>query len=226
MPAADHFSPAKQLYAEQYGTAIVTNTYLKLAVFLLAGGVAVQEWRMGRIVARLAEQKPLVLRIDSLGRTEALRYDAAAWTPQEPELRYFLGAFTRLYYGRNRYTIRQDFKKALLFLEEGEAQATAKAWAKQNVIESYLQEAAPQGAAADIDIDVRRVAIEDLRGPVYRAQVDYDQVFYDQERREKQRTSWIAQATFMLTNPVPHELLSVNPLGLRITHFREAAAFR
>lgn len=226
MAAVDRFSPAKQLYAEQYGTAIVSNTYLKLAVLLLAAGVALQEWRMGRVVAQLADQKPLVLRIDSLGRVDALRYDAASWTPQEPELKYFLGAWARLYYGRNRFSIRQDFKKSLLFLEDLQAQATSRAWSKQNVIDGYLQTVAGQGAAADIDIDVRRVAIEDLRGPTYRAQIDYDQVFYDEARREKQRTSWIAQVTFVLRNPVPHELLAINPLGLEITYFREAAAFQ
>ena len=46
-----------------------------------------------RTPAKYANVKPLVIRIDDVGRAEAVQYDATAYQPQAPELRYFLTQF-------------------------------------------------------------------------------------------------------------------------------------
>src|SRR4051794_25745104 len=81
---------AKRQFVELYGSALVMNTYLKIALVLTSlvalGLVALNM----RTAARVANVKPLVIRIDSVGRAEAVAYDATAYKPQAPELRYFL----------------------------------------------------------------------------------------------------------------------------------------
>ena len=61
--------------------------------------------------------RPLVIRIDELGRAEAVDYKSLEYHPGDREAKYFLSEFCRLYYRRNRYTIHEDFTKALYFLD-------------------------------------------------------------------------------------------------------------
>ena len=69
------FSAAKQLYAEQFGDAIVTNTYLKLALLAMAVVSAGLIYANVRTVRMVENFKPLVIRINDIGRAEAVRYD-------------------------------------------------------------------------------------------------------------------------------------------------------
>ena len=70
----DSFHDAKRLYLEQYGDPMVTNTYLKIAltlVCLIAAGLVVLDWKTIRTFENF---RPLVIRIDDLGRAEAVSY--------------------------------------------------------------------------------------------------------------------------------------------------------
>ena len=113
----NEFNEAKQLYLEKYGDAIVTNNYLKIAVALLclaALGLVVLNLRT---IHTFQHFRPLVIRIDQLGRAEAVEYKSLEYHPGDREAKYFLSEFCRLYYRRNRYTIQDDLTKALYFLD-------------------------------------------------------------------------------------------------------------
>src|SRR5258706_879711 len=115
---------AKRQFVELYGSALVMNTYLKIAVVLLAlvalGLVALNF----RTVATYANVKPLVVRIDDVGRAEAVQYDATAYQPQPPELRYFLTQFVVKHFSRIRSTVQREYPDSLFFLEPTLAVAT------------------------------------------------------------------------------------------------------
>src|SRR5579885_1884816 len=91
---------AKQLYMEQFGEALVTGSYLKVVVVLNV-----------KTIHTFRNFKPLVIRIDELGRAQALSYDSFAYKPEAKEAKYFLTQFCQLYYRRNRYTINDDFTR-------------------------------------------------------------------------------------------------------------------
>src|SRR6202167_3862772 len=95
------FQNAKRLYLEQYGDPMVTNTYLKIAlllVSLVAIGLALVDLRTIRTFQNF---RPLVIRIDDLGRAEAINYHNFEYKPQDAEAKYFLAEFCALYYRRN-----------------------------------------------------------------------------------------------------------------------------
>jgi type IV secretory pathway TrbF-like protein len=147
------FNAAKQLYAEQFGDAIVTNTYLKIALLamaLVSVGLIYANVRTARMVQNF---NPLVIRINDIGRAEAIRYDTFGYKPQDAEIKYFLSDFCRLYYGRNRYTLRDNLKNALLFMDAQLANSVSEAYRKNHTIENYLQDS----SAPDLDIDVEKV---------------------------------------------------------------------
>jgi len=216
------FNAAKQLYAEQFGDAIVTNTYLKIVILvlsLISAGLIYANVKTARIIQNF---KPLVIRVSDIGRAEAINYNSFAYKPQEAEIKYFLSEFCRLYYGRNRYTIRDNFRQALLFTDGQLANSIDQAWKKDKIIDNYLQ-----NQQADIDIDVVKVSIEDLRSAPYKASVDFYEVFYNPlDRTETRRVLYTAHFVFLFRDSVPNELIQVNPLGLSITYFREDAAFQ
>jgi type IV secretory pathway TrbF-like protein len=69
------FSAAKQLYAEQFGDAIVTNTYLKIGLLVMALVAVGLIYTNVKTVRMVENFKPLVIRINDLGRAEAVKYD-------------------------------------------------------------------------------------------------------------------------------------------------------
>src|ERR1700731_2822810 len=162
------FQNAKRLYLEQYGDPMVTNTYLKIAlalVSLVAIGLALIDLRTIRTFQNF---RPLVIRIDDLGRAEAINYHNLEYKPQDAEAKYFLSQFCSLYYRRNRYTIQDDFAKALYFLDGKLANGILDAYRKDDIIRKFLTNT----SASEIDVEVKKVALENMQSPPYKARVD------------------------------------------------------
>src|SRR5919108_6347141 len=129
---------AKRQFVEVYGSALVMNTYLKIALVLisvLALGLLVLNFRTQ---AAAANVKPLVVRIDDVGRAEAVQYDATAYRPQAPELRYFLGQFVVKHYARIRATIQREYPDSLFFLSPALADATIAQNEQSRAMEQFL----------------------------------------------------------------------------------------
>src|SRR6185295_19924913 len=109
--------------------------------------------------------RPLVIRIDDLGRAEAINYHNFEYKPQDAEAKYFLSQFTKLYYRRNRYTVQDDFTKSLYFLDGKLANNTIEQHKKDDTIHSFLADP----GSPEIDIEVEKVALEAMQSPPYRA---------------------------------------------------------
>jgi type IV secretory pathway TrbF-like protein len=217
------FHDAKRLYLEQYGDPMVTNTYLKIAlvlVCLVALGLALVDLRTIRTFQNF---RPLVIRIDDLGRAEAINYHNFEYKPQDAEAKYFLSQFCTLFYRRNRYTIQNDFSKSLYFLDGKLANGILDEYRKTDIVRKFLTNT----AAPEIDIDVKKVALEELQAPPYRARVDFYMVYYSPaDHSELKRDLYTANFLFVFKAQVPNELIPINPLGLTVTYFREDQAFK
>jgi type IV secretion system protein VirB5 len=217
------FEDAKRLYLEQYGDPMVTNTYLKIALVLLslvAIGLALVDLRTIRTFQNF---RPLVIRIDDLGRAEAINYHNFEYKPQDAEAKYFLSQFCTLYYSRNRYTIQDDFSKSLYFLDGKLADGILDTYRKDDIIKKFITNT----SASEIDIEVKKVALEEMQNPPYRAHVDFYMVYYSPaDHSELKRDLYTANFVFVFKDQVPNELIPINPLGLTITYFREDEAFK
>jgi len=216
-------SDTAQKYLEQYGDPIVTNTYLKLTVLILATVCLVTLSLFYRAQMALSTVKPLVIRINDVGRAEAIDYQNFAYRPQEAENRYFLSEWARDYYSRNHYTIRKDFTNALYFLNGDLQSAILEKYKKAKVIDSFLLDP----SQANIDIEVKNVAIEDLRQPPFRARIEFYKILTSPlDHTEQRRELWTANVVYTFRDQVRNEMLPLNPLGLTITYFREDQAFQ
>jgi type IV secretion system protein VirB5 len=213
---------AKRQFVELYGSSLVMNTYLRIAltlVSLLALGLLYLNFRTQ---AASAHVKPLVVRIDDVGRAEAVQYDASGYKPQAPELRYFLTQFVVKHFSRIRTTIQREYPDSLFFLDNALADATMAQNEQSRAVETFLTD--PSGD--EVDIAVQNVSLSEVTRPPYKASVSFQKVLYTPGTRvERDRQTYVAQIDFVLRDHVPNEFVRVNPLGLQITYFRVDQAF-
>jgi len=216
------YDNARRQFVELYGSALVLNTYLKIAlllVSLIAVGLLALNFRTQ---AKYASVKPLVIRIDEVGRAEAITYDAAAYKPQAPELRYFLTRFVVTHFSRLRAAVRRDYPDSLFFLDASLADATIARNEQTRVMETFLT----NPSADETDVDVKNVTFAELSKPPYQAAVDFEtRVYAAGTRQERRRETYVAHIDFVLRDAVPNAFVRVNPLGLQITYFRVDQAF-
>src|SRR5260221_4757006 len=167
------FYDAKRLYLEQYGDPMVTNTYLKIALALLTIVCVALALIDLRTIRTFQNFRPLVIRIDDLGRAEAINYHNLEYKPQDAEAKYFLSQFCNLYYRRNRYTIQDDFSKSLYFLDGKLANGILDAYREDDIMKKFITNT----AAPEIEVDVKEVALAEWRTPAFRASVDSYMVY-------------------------------------------------
>ena len=210
MDRDSQFHDAKRLYLESCGDPMVTNTYLKIALALLSVVCVALALIDLRTIRTFQNFRPLVIRIDDLGRAEAINYHNFEYKPQDAEAKYFLSQFCTLYYRRNRYTIQNDFSKSLYFLDGKLANGILDAYRKDDIIRKFLTNT----SAPEIDIDVKKVALEEMQTPPYRARVDFYMVYYSPaDHSELKRDLYTANFVFVFKTHVPNELIPINPLG-------------
>jgi type IV secretory pathway TrbF-like protein len=223
MDRDDPFENAKRLYLESYGDPMVTNTYLKIALALLALVCVALALIDLRTIRTFEDFRPLVIRIDDLGRAEAINYHNLEYQPQDAEAKYFLSEFCTLYYKRNRYTMHDDFVKALYFLDGKLTDGILDTYRRDDTLRKFLT----NSSLPEIDIEVKKVALEQMQNPPYRARVDFYMVYYaPADHSELKRDLYTANFVFVFKSHVATALIPINPLGLTITYFREDEAFK
>lgn len=213
---------AKRQFVELYGSALVMNTYLKIAlllVSLLALGLLALNFHT---VSKYSRVKPLVVRIDDVGRAEAVQYDATTYHPQAPEIRYFLTQFIVKHFSRIRATVQREYPDSLLFLEQSLADATIAQNEQSRAIQTFLE----NRSADEVDVVVQNVSLSELSTPPYKAAVTFQRVtFTPGTRHQRSRQTFVAQVDFVFRDHVTNEFVPVNPLGLEIRYFRVDQAF-
>jgi type IV secretion system protein VirB5 len=166
--------------------------------------------------------KPLVVRIDDVGRAEAVQYDATRYQPQAPELRYFLTQFVVKHFSRIRATVQREYPDSLFFMEPSLADATIAQNEQSRALEHFLT----NPTADEVDIVVQNVSLSEVTKSPFKAAVTFQKVLYTPgTRTERARETYIGQVDFVMRNHVPNEFVRVNPLGLQITYFRIDQAF-
>lgn len=221
LPSQQDFAAARRQFVELYGSIAVMNTYLKIALLLL-GGVCVALVMLNlRTLQAFRDFKPLVIRINDVGRAEAVKYADLEYKPQEQEIKYFLADFVERHYSRMRATLRDNYARSLYFLDSRLAGSLMDANTKTGVLENFLA-----GTGDEIEVTVKSVSIEDLRKSPYRATVDFEKAYYGADHTIQRREKYVANFVFVIREPVPNALIPVNPLGLTILYFRDDQAFQ
>jgi type IV secretion system protein VirB5 len=198
------------------------NTYLKVTILVLAVVCLTLAGLIFESQRALANIHPMIVRINDVGRAEAIDYRNFEYRPQEAEDKYYLTRWTELYFGRNRFTIKRDQTNSLYFLNADVQRAVIEMERKDKMIQTYEQDS----TLPYVDIEVKNVALDDLRQSPYSARIEFEKVYTNpSDHTELKRERWIASITYVFRENVRNNQLAVNPLGLTIVRFRADQAF-
>ena len=209
--------PGKE-FAEIWAEAVTSARHLRLFTLALGGVVLL----LLVVVVRLAgapAPKPIVIRVDEVGRAEALVYEAveAQADPLDPTTKYFLNQFLTDYYSRRTATAQAAWARALRFLTVDLANAAFR-----------TESESVAAIAAGVSIEERQVQgvvlrIQPQPEPPHGATADFDLVTLVRGE-EQARERWSASLQFTFLEAVPVDLLPTNPLGLLVTYLQSDQA--
>ena len=220
--ASPEITRAAQRYLEQYGDPLVMNTYLKVTILVLA----LVSLALAALVFKghqaLAGVKPLIIRIDNVGRAEAIDYRDFQYRPQEAENKYYLGRWAELFFSRNRFTLVRDQTASLYFMNSDVQRSVIEQERKAQTIPTYLKDS----GLPYVTIVVKNVILDDLKLSPYSARIEFERVYTNpQDMHELKREQLTASVTYVFRDSVHNQQLAVNPLGLTIIQFRVDQAF-
>ena len=213
---------AAERYLEQYGDPMVMNTYLKVAVLALSAVAVALTGVVYKSHQALASAKPLIIRIDNVGRAEAIDYRDFQYRPQEAENKYYLGRWAELYFSRNRFTLVRDQTASLYFMNSDVQRDVIEQERKAQTIPTYLKDS----GLPYVTIVVKNVILDDLKMSPYSARIEFERIYTNaQDMHELKREQLTASVTYVFRDSVHNQQLAVNPLGLTIIRFRVDQAF-
>ena len=201
-------------FADIWAEAVQSNRNLRI----LTVSLGISLFLVLIITLRLAWQpapKPIVIRVDEVGRAEALAYEAATAKadPLDPTTKYFLNRFIHDFYSRRTATVQDHWTRSLRFLTTDLAD---KAFA-----DSSEQIALVSGGFAQEESQVENVVlrIHVAEEPPHGATADFDLVALAREQ-ETERQRWSLSIQFVFLQEVPPALVVYNPMGIMITYLQ------
>ncbi len=213
---------AAERYLEQYGDPLVMNTYLKVTILCLVVVCLALTALVFKGQKALASMHPMIVRINDVGRAEAIDYRNFQYRPQEAENKYYLTRWAELYFSRNRFTIERDQTNALYFFNGDVQRAVIAAEQKNKIIQTYRDDS----SLPYVDVEVKNIVLDDLQQSPYSARIEFEKVYTNPaDHTELKRERWVASVTYVFRENVKNNELAVNPLGLTIVRFRADQAF-
>ena len=219
----DHIG--NEVYASHYAERKAYRLILGCGTVLLCGSMCLNWSLAHRPVANR------YIRIDEMGRAQAIQYSDLNYSPREGEVRTYLMDWANYRYTINRDTIGKKYSLNYYFM--------AQALASQLMLEDNQNHLVSQVIAGQIeqsDVDVKNVTItsmsqETVQGSVIArgtALVAIDKLYSPRNSRTPRTEHWMLSLTYYL-NPkqvsdqakIYPQYEFINPLGLTITEFHE-----
>ena len=209
-------------FLELYAEPVVTDTYLKVALLVLAIvtlGCLALLYRAETAALRL---KPLIISVSDAGRGQVSSYADFSKVPIDHVSKYYLARWAELYYGRNHATLQRDFTESLDFFSNDLQSATLLRVNKTKTLNTFLLDP----STPNVDIEINAVVLEDMRQSPYRAHIEFEKVYRSPiDQQEQRRERWTTNIVYSFRDEVPNQMLLTNPLGLVISYVHEDQAF-
>ena len=171
------------------------------------------------------------IRIDEMGRAQAIQYSDLNYSPREGEVRTYLTDWANYRYTISRDTVTAKYPLSFYFLSQSLASQ-----GMQDDNANHLASQVLSGQIEQSDDEVKNVTItsmtdETVQGTVISkgtALINLDRLYSPRNTREPRTEHWLLSVTYYL-NPkqvneearVFPQYETINPLGLTITEFHE-----
>ena len=201
-------------FPEVWGEEVQRSRSYRMVVLLQTVGLIVLLAVLWSVAQR-PYPPPVVVRVDEVGRAEAVEYIPEDIDPAGPEVAYFLNEFIVGQYGRRRSVIEQRWEDSLWFTS-----AEVSAQLEEEYGEGVSAFIAGATGAAEVFIENVRIRVLVNPAVPHSAQVFFDRV----ERaggRVLREEPWSVNLQFGYA-PVTGELELRNPIGLVITFLEDS----
>ena len=228
------FSPEQSLLVDRIGNEVYASHYAerKAYRFLNACGTVVLLGSLGMNLS--LARRPIAnryIRIDEMGRAQAIQYSDLNYSPREGEVRTYLADWANYRYTINRDVIAKKYPLNYYFLSQALA---SRLMADDN--QNHLVSQVTAGQIESSDVAVQNVTITSMSDEIVQgariargtALMTLDRFYSAQNSREPRTEHWMLSITYYL-NPkqvsdqsrIYPQYEFINPLGLAITEFHE-----
>ena len=233
-PTDRPLTPQQALLTDEIGNEVYSSHYAERRAYRLIIGCGTV-LLLGSMGLNLAlARRPVVnryIRIDEMGRAQAIQYSDLSYSPREGEVRTYLVDWANYRYTISRETIAKKYPLNYYFLSQPLA---ARLMNEDN--QNHLVSDVTAGQIEQSDVDVKNITItsmsqETIQGVALArgtALLTLDKLYSPAHSREPRVEHWMLSVTYYL-NPkqvsdqakIYPQYQFINPLGLTITEFHE-----
>lgn len=227
-------TPEQAILADQIGNEVYSSHYAerKAYRFIIACGTLIlcgSMWLNFSLAHRPIANR--YIRIDEMGRAQAIQYSDLNYSPREGEVRTYLTDWANYRFTINREVIAKKYPLNYYFLSQPLA---SQLMASDN--QSHLVSQVTGGQVESGDVQVRNVTITSMSEETVQgarvargtALLTLDKLYSERTSHQPRTEHWLLSVTYYL-NPkqvsdqakVYPQYELINPLGLTITEFHE-----
>ncbi len=225
-------SPSEAILTDQIGNEVYAAHYSERRLYRFVTGTLAVLLLFSFLLIHSMATRPVAnryIRIDEMGRAQAIQYSDLNYSPREGEVRTYLTDWANYRFTINRETIATKYPLNYYFLSQN--------LASQLMTDDNTNHFASQVLSGQIDqsdVEVKNVTItsmseETVAGATMAkgtALVNIDTLYSPRHSREPRTEHWVISVTYYL-NPrqvseqarVFPQFETINPLGLTITEF-------
>jgi type IV secretion system protein VirB5 len=233
-PIKQSLSPEQSLLTDHIGNEVYASHYAERKAYRLAIGCGAVVLLGSMWLNFSLAHRPIAnryIRIDEMGRAQAIQYTDLNYSPREGEVRTYLTDWANYRYTIGRDTIAKKYPLNYYFLSQA---LSSQLMGSDN--ENHLVSQVIAGQVESSDVQVRNVTITSMSEEMVQgariargtALVTIDRLYTPQNSREPRIEHWLLSVTYYL-NPKQvsdqakmfPQFETINPLGLTITEFHE-----
>ncbi len=234
LPAETRLTAAQSVLADEIGNEVYASHYSERKAYRLVIGCGTVIL-LGSLGMNFSlAHRPIAnryIRIDEMGRAQAIAYTDLSYSPREGEVRTYLTDWANYRFTINRETIGSKYPLNYYFLSQNLASQLMTDDNQDHLVSQVMG-----GQIEQSDVEVKNVTItsmsqESVQGAAIArgtALVTVDKLYSARNSREPRREHWVLSITYYL-NPkqvsdqarIFPQFETINPLGLTITEFHE-----
>ena len=227
-------TPQQALLADEIGNEVYASHYAERKAYRLIIGCGTV-LLLGSMGLNLSlAHRPVVnryIRIDEMGRAQAIQYSDLNYSPREGEVRTYLMDWANYRYTITQDTIAKKYPLNYYFLSQALASRLMTEDNQNHLVSQVMGGQIEQSEAEVKNVTITSLSQETVQGAVLArgtALVALDRLYSPQHSHEPRTEHWMLSITYYL-NPkqvsdqarVYPQYEYINPLGLTITDFHE-----